>query len=121
MLRVGLTGGMGSGKSTAGAMLRQLGATLLSSDAIGRELMEPGQPMYLEIVDAMGASVLAPDGSLRRDELARLAFEQGRAEELNEIVHPAVIARQEQMVAAIAAEAPGAIVVVASGVGCCAP
>ena len=95
MLRVGLTGGLGAGKSTAGRMFAEHGAVVLSSDAIGRELMQPGEAVYAAIVEQFGPEVLLADEALDRTALARLAFEQGRVEELNAIVHPAVIARQE--------------------------
>ena len=97
MLRVGLTGGLGSGKSTAAQMFEQRGAMVLCSDAIGRELMQPGQAVYQAIVKRFGDAVVLADGALDRAALARLAFEQGGVEALNAIVHPAVIARQEQM------------------------
>ena len=74
MLRVGLTGGLGSGKSTVAAMLRSLGAHVIEADALGRELMEPGQPVYAAIVERFGPQVLGPGGRLSRARLADLAF-----------------------------------------------
>ena len=97
MLRVGLTGGLGSGKSTAAQMFQERGARVLSSDVIGRELMQPGQAVYQAIVRRFGDAVLLASGGLDRAVLARLAFEQGQVEALNAIVHPAVIARQEEL------------------------
>ena len=114
MLRVGLTGGLGSGKSTAARMFAALGAHVLQSDAIGRELMEPGQSVYASIVDRFGSSVVQPDGRLDRAALAKIAFDDGRVEELNAIVHPAVIARQAELSEAIFRQDPGAIVMVES-------
>jgi dephospho-CoA kinase len=114
MLRVGLTGGLGSGKSTAAAMFAALGAYVLQSDAIGRELMEPGQAVYRGIVAHFGEDVLSPGGQLDRSALARIAFAEGRVEELNAIVHPAVIARQAELSAAIFAKDPCAVVIVES-------
>jgi dephospho-CoA kinase len=119
MLRVGLTGGLGSGKSTAAKMFAAHGAHVLSADEIGRELMQPGQPVYAAIVALFGPSVVAPDKSLDRAALARLAFgpkEKGgeRVEELNAIVHPAVIARQTELLQEIAAQDPDAVVMVES-------
>jgi dephospho-CoA kinase len=114
MLRVALTGGLGAGKSTAARMFKALGAHVLSADEIGRELMRPGQPVYREIVERFGPQVVLPGGALDRAALAQLAFPEGRVEELNAIVHPAVIARQAEMVAAIAAEDPDAVVMVES-------
>jgi dephospho-CoA kinase len=105
MLRVGLTGGLGSGKSTAARMFAERGAQVLSSDAMGRELMEPGQAVYAEIVARFGQGVVLATGALDRPALARLAFEQGRVEELNAIVHPAVIARQEELLCGLERDA----------------
>lgn len=114
MLRVGLTGGLGSGKSTVGRMLADLGAHIIEADAIGRSLMEPGQAVFDQIVEHFGPSVLLPGGSLNRPELARIAFNEGRVEDLNAIVHPAVIAQQARTVEEIAAKDPSAVVVVES-------
>ena len=114
MMRAGLTGGLGSGKSTAAALFGARGAVVLQSDAIGRDLMRPGEAVHAAITAAFGPEVLRPDGTLDRPALARLAFEQGRAEELNRIVHPAVIARQEQLLDQIAVSNPAAIVIIES-------
>ena len=92
MLRVGLTGGLGSGKSTVGQMLRARGAEVIEADELGRALMEPGQPVFEEIVHVFGAGVKAVDGRLDRAVLAQIAFKDGRVQELNAIVHPATIA-----------------------------
>jgi dephospho-CoA kinase len=114
MLRVGLTGGLGSGKSTAARLFAALGAHVLQSDAIGRELMEPGQSVYAAIVDHFGKEVVLPGGNLDRAALAKIAFADGRVEELNAIVHPAVIARQAALCEAVAAHEPHAVVIVES-------
>ena len=114
MLRVGLTGGLGSGKSTAARLFAVLGAHVLQSDAIGRELMEPGQAVYAAIVDHFGNGVVQPDGRLDRVALAKIAFDDGRVEELNAIVHPAVIARQSELSEAIFQKDRRAIVMVES-------
>jgi dephospho-CoA kinase len=114
MLRVGLTGGLGSGKSTAARLFGELGAHVLSSDAIGRELMEPGQGVYAALVERFGPGVVMAGGQLDRGALARIAFGEGRVEELNAIVHPAVIARQGLLGEEIAAREPGAVVIVES-------
>jgi dephospho-CoA kinase len=114
VLRVGLTGGLGSGKSTAAEMFRALGAHILSSDAIGRDLMQPVQPVYAAIVDTFGSGIVSAGGQLDRAALARIAFAEGRIAELNALVHPAVIARQEELAAEIAARDPSAIVMVES-------
>jgi dephospho-CoA kinase len=114
MLRVGLTGDLGSGKSTVAKMLAERGAVVLSSDEMGRAMMQPGEPVYAAIVAKFGPGVVLPDGSLDRSELARLAFAGKRVEELNAIVHPAVIAEQARLIAELAASQPQAIVVVES-------
>ena len=114
MLRIGLTGGLGSGKSTVAALLAAHGAHLLSSDAIGRELMQPGQAVFRSILSHFGPSVLLPSGQLDRPTLARLAFEHNRIEELNSIVHPAVIAREAELSAALARQHPAGIIIVES-------
>lgn len=116
MLRVGLTGELGSGKSTVARMLAQRGAVVLSSDEMGRAMMQPGQPVYHEIVQRFGPTVVQADGSLDRRELARLAFdkEHPRVEELNAIVHPAVLAEQARLIEELRESQPNAIVVVES-------
>jgi dephospho-CoA kinase len=114
MLRVGLTGGLGSGKSTAARLFAALGAHVLQSDAIGRELMEPGQPVYAAIADHFGSGVVQPDGRLNRVALAKIAFDDGRVEELNAIVHPAVIARQAALSETIFQQDRRAIVMIES-------
>jgi dephospho-CoA kinase len=116
MLRVGLTGDLGSGKSTVARMLAERGAVALSADEIGRAMMQPGEPVYRQIVEHFGPEVVQPDGTLNRSALAHLAFnpEHPRIEELNAIVHPAVIAEQAVQAAAIAQKQSNAILVVES-------
>ena len=114
MLRVGLTGGLGSGKSTAARLFAQCGAYVLQADEIARDLMQPGEAVYNSIVQHFGQGVVLPDGQLDRAELARIAFAEGRAEELNAIVHPATIAEQAAITDEIAEEDPVAVVIVES-------
>ncbi len=114
MLRVGLTGGLGSGKSTVAAMLRLLGARVIEADALGRALMEPGQPVFAAIVERFGAEVVGPDGRLNRTRLADLAFHHGRLQELNAIVHPPVIEAQARWTTEVFARDPGAVAVIES-------
>jgi dephospho-CoA kinase len=114
MLRVGLTGGLGSGKSAVAACLRELGADVIEADALGRKMMEPGQPVYAAIVRAFGPDVVLPDGHLDRGKLAELAFQGGRLNELNGIVHPAVIAAQKQWMDQVFARNPAAVAVIES-------
>ena len=113
-MRVGLTGGLGSGKSTIAAMLAGHGARVLSADDLARQLMQPGEKVFDAIVARFGSGVLAPGGSLDRTALARLAFQGGRVEELNAIVHPAAIALQGHLVEELLAQDPKAIVVIES-------
>jgi dephospho-CoA kinase len=90
-LVVGLTGGIGSGKSTVAAMLVDRGATLIDADAITRELQAPGQPVLAAIVARFGTAVVGPDGTLDRQALADVVFPDPVAlADLNAIVHPAV-------------------------------
>jgi dephospho-CoA kinase len=115
MLRVGLTGGLGSGKTTVAALLRGLGAHVIEADEMGRVLMEPGQAVYNEIVHVFGLQVVAADsGRLNRAKLAELAFHGGRIHELNAIVHPAVIAAQREWMQRVFANDPHAVAVVES-------
>jgi dephospho-CoA kinase len=114
MLRVGLTGGLGSGKSTVAALLRGHGFPVLEADAIARELMQPGQSIYGAIVEHFGADVLRSDGTLDRPRLADLVFNQGRLAELNPIVHPPVVAEQERRMGELFARDARAIVFVES-------
>ena len=95
-------------------MFQALGAHVLSSDEVGRALMQPGEAIFEVIRAAFGEAVLLPDGHLDRPALAKIAFTEGRVEELNAIVHPAVIKRQEEIAETIAESEPGAIVVVES-------
>jgi dephospho-CoA kinase len=114
MLRIGLTGGLGSGKSTVGSYLRELGAQIIEADEMGRALMEPGQAVFAEIVRVFGPEVVATDGRLDRARLAEFAFRGGRLQELNAIVHPAVIEQQRQWMNEVFARDPDAIAVVIS-------
>ena len=116
MLRVGLTGDLGSGKSTVARMLSERGAIVLSSDEMGRALMQPGQRPFAEIVAIFGHEVLAADGMLDRKRLAELAFDaqRPRVNELNAIIHPAVIEAQAAKMAELAKTTPHAIAVVES-------
>jgi dephospho-CoA kinase len=90
---LGLTGGIGSGKSTVGAMLVELGAVLVDADAIVHELQAPGSPMLKEIAEAFGPEVIGPDGALDRKALAAVVFADPDARaRLGHIVHPPTIA-----------------------------
>jgi dephospho-CoA kinase len=91
MLRLGLTGGIASGKSTVGATLRKLGFTVLDADSIAHQLIEQGQPAYDEVVREFGDSILNADQRISRAALAKIVFADPRKlERLNAIVHPRV-------------------------------
>jgi len=100
LLKVGLTGGVACGKSVVGEMFAALGAHVIQADAIAHELMQPGKPVYEEVVRHFGEGILNPDKSINRVRLAESAFGGGaansRIQELNRIVHPAVINRQDE-------------------------
>jgi dephospho-CoA kinase len=91
VILVGLTGGIGSGKSTVSALLAERGAVIVDADVITRELQRPGQPVLAAIVERFGQNVLLPDGELDRPALAAVVFSDPDAlKDLNAIVHPAV-------------------------------
>ena len=114
MLRVGLTGGLGSGKSTVAGMFAELGAAVISADQLGRLLMQPGEPVYAAIVKTFGSGVVRSDGSLNRKALAELAFQHNQADALNHVVHPAVVAAEEEWMRGVFAADPGRVAIVES-------
>jgi dephospho-CoA kinase len=98
---LGLTGGIGSGKSLVDAIFRELGADVIDADALAREVVEPGQPALAEIVASFGSDVLLPDGRLNRARLAALIFGDAAARQrLNAITHPRIRRRMTEEVAA---------------------
>ena len=113
MIKLGLTGGIASGKSVVGDMFVKLGAHLIQSDAIAHRLMEPGRPVYAEVVRTFGTGILHSDGTIDRAKLAEAAFGAApRVQELNAIVHPAVIAHENEWMEDIRARDPKAITIV---------
>jgi dephospho-CoA kinase len=91
VLRVGLTGGIGSGKSEVSRRLAARGAVLIDADVAAREVVAPGTPGLARVAEAFGAGVLGPDGALDRDRLGALVFRDAAARaELNAIIHPLV-------------------------------
>jgi dephospho-CoA kinase len=118
LLKVGLTGGIAAGKSVVGEMFVALGAHLIQADAISHQLMQPGQAVYQEVVRHFGPGILNPDGTVNRARLAEAAFgapgtnQTSRIQELNRIVHPAVIRRQEEWMQEVGRRDPRAIAVV---------
>jgi dephospho-CoA kinase len=119
MLRVGLTGGLASGKSTVASLFARRGVHILNADQIGRELMQPGQPVYDAILAHFHGYPDAPpltlaDGQLDRSALARYVLSTGKLDELSRIVHPPVVAEQERRIQLISVADPDAIVMVES-------
>jgi dephospho-CoA kinase len=119
MLRVGLTGGLASGKSTVANLFARRGVHLLNADQIGREFMQPGQPVYDAILAHFHGYPDAPpltfaDGQLDRSALARYVLSTGKLDELSRIVHPPVVAEQERRTRLIFSKDPNAIVMVES-------
>jgi len=116
MLKVGLTGGIASGKSIVGEMFVALGAHLVQADRISHQLMQPGQSVYDEVVAHFGREILNSDGTVNRSKLAEAAFGKAaaasRIEELNRIVHPAVIRKQEEWMEEIGRLHPHAVTIV---------
>jgi dephospho-CoA kinase len=109
VLRVGLTGGIGAGKSEVSRRLAAQGAVVIDADAIAREVVEPGTEGLAEVVEAFGPEVLRSDGSLDRTRLGDIVFaDPAKRERLNAIIHPKV---GERMAALEQAAGPGAIVV----------
>jgi dephospho-CoA kinase len=108
---LGLTGGIGSGKSMVASMFAQLGADVIDADQLARDVVEPGQPALGEIATTFGRDILLPDGRLDRGRLARIIFADPVARgTLNAITHPRI---QERMAAEISARAsrPGILIV----------
>jgi dephospho-CoA kinase len=102
VLRIGLTGGIGSGKSTVSGLLAQLGARIIDADVLAREVVAPGTPGLAAVVDAFGNRVLSADGSLDRPALAAVVFGDPSARAtLDGIVHPLVRARAVELISAL--------------------
>ena len=121
MLKVGLTGGIASGKSVVGEMFVALGAHLVQADRLAHQVMDPGEPVYNQVVRHFGREILNPDGRINRPKLAEPAFgapdlpedQRGsRVAELNRIVHPAVIRSQEEWMQAVGAQDRNAVAIV---------
>ncbi len=113
MLRVGLTGGIASGKTTVGAMFVELGCHLIDSDRITHELLEPGQEVHRAVIREFGPEITTPDGRIDRAALGGIVFSHPeRRETLNGLVHPAVIRRQNEFLKGIETEHPDGIGIV---------
>ncbi len=108
-MRIALTGGIGSGKSTVASLFAERGAVVVDADVIAREIVEPGQPAWEEIREAFGPGVIGADGRLRRTQLAEIVFSDAEAlARLNSITHPRIAARSAELLAS----APSGAVVV---------
>ncbi|CAN5500357.1 dephospho-CoA kinase [soil metagenome] len=106
MLRIGLTGGIGAGKSTVSATFSECGGIIVDGDVIAREVVEPGTPGLAALVEAFGDGILLPDGALNRPALAAVAFsDDEKRKTLNGIVHPLVGQRRSELIEAAAADA----------------
>jgi dephospho-CoA kinase len=113
MLRVGLTGGIATGKSTVGAMFVELGCHLIESDHITHQLFEPGQAVHAAVVKQFGNRILAPDGTIDRRILGDIVFKDPQARaKLNGLVHPAIIQRQQEWLQEMEAQDPHGIAIV---------
>lgn len=112
MLLVGLTGGIGSGKTEVSNRLAALGAVVIDADKVAREVVEPSTPGLRQVVDAFGPGILRDDGSLDREGLGRIVFgDPDKLAQLNAIVHPLVGARIADVMADVEREHPDAVVV----------
>ncbi len=108
-MRVGLTGGVGAGKSTVSEILAELGAVVIDADVLAREVVAPGSAGLAEVVEAFGPGVIGPDGGLDRPALGAIVFgDEARRRVLEGIIHPRVRARAAEIEAAAP---PGAVVV----------
>ena len=113
MLKVGLTGSIAVGKSFVLGVLRELGARTIDADQIARECVEPGGPGLAAVVNEFGEGVLNADGSLDRAKLGGIVFaDEERREKLNSILHPFIIARQDEIMRQWESETPNAIAVI---------
>ena len=113
MLKVGLTGGIATGKSYVIGGLRELGCEVIDADTVAHQAIEPGKPAYQDIVKEFGQVVLNEDGTINRAALGGIVFaDQAKRERLNAIVHPRVFETQAKWFAAVAARQPDAIAVV---------
>lgn len=113
MLKIGLTGGIATGKSYIVGVFRELGCEVLDADLTAREVVEPGQPAFNEIVNHFGREILSPDGTLDRAKLGAAIFAlPAQREKLNAIVHPRVFEAQEQWLAEIANRNPQPIAII---------
>ncbi len=112
MLKVGLTGGIASGKTYVAELLRSLGCEVSDADVVAREIVEPGQPAYQDIVQAFGQEILHPDKTIDRTKLGAIIFSDEQARlQLNAITHPRIHEAQSRWLAEVAERNPEAIAI----------
>jgi len=113
MLRVGLTGSIGVGKSFVASVFEELGAHVLDADQTAREVVMPGRPGLKAITDAFGEEILNADGTLNRKQLGALVFaDEAKRQQLNALLHPFIIARQDEILKEWEAKDPDGIGIV---------
>ena len=109
---VGLTGGVGSGKSLVSGFLSELGARIIDADKIAREILEPGEEAYKNVVEEFGKEVTLPDGSIDRKKLGSIVFsDPSRRKLLESLTHPEIIKRMKERAAKILTEDPKELIV----------
>jgi dephospho-CoA kinase len=117
MLTIGVTGGIGSGKTTVTKILAELGAPIIDADKVGHAVYEPGGPAYPDMIAAFGEGILAPDRTIDRKRLGPIVFADPNAlRQLNAIMHPKMFARMREMVAAMRAAGEGKPIVIEAAV-----
>jgi dephospho-CoA kinase len=111
MVEVGLTGGIGSGKSVVSGMFREMGARIIDADVLAREALEPGTPAYSETVRLFGRRILGSDGRIQRKALADIIFrDPAKRAQLEALVHPRVFSEEARLVREITERQPDAVV-----------
>jgi len=117
MLTIGLTGGIGSGKSTVAKMLAELGAPSFDADKVGHDIYSPGGPAYHDVIAAFGQGIVAPDGTIDRKRLGPIVFaDPAQLKRLEAIVHPKMFERMREMVARMRAEGVTAPIVIEAAI-----
>jgi dephospho-CoA kinase len=117
MLKVGLTGGLASGKTFVGEALASMGCFLIQADELGHEALARGGEAYDAVVGEFGREILTSDGAIDRQQLAALVFgSPDRLARLNALVHPGVVRREEELIAEFAAREPRGIAVVEAAI-----
>lgn len=113
MIKVGLTGGIASGKSLVAALFKRLGATVVDADIIAREVVEPHTAGWQKVVAKFGPTILAPDGTIDRAKLGSIVFSDQRSRDaLNAILHPYILDKIQEHITEIAEKDPQAMIVV---------